>query len=69
MKEDNIIALATPPGVGAISVIRLSGPDSLLITDLLFKGKQPIVSSKSHTIHYGDIFDSSGNHTTSIFLQ
>lgn len=69
MKEDNIIALATPPGVGAISVIRLSGPESLLITDLLFKGKQPIVSSKSHTIHYGDIFDSSGNHIDDVLIS
>jgi len=69
LKEDNIIALATPPGVGAISVIRLSGPESLLITDLLFKGKQPIVSSKSHTIHYGDIFDSSGNHIDDVLIS
>jgi len=69
LKEDNIIALATPPGVGAISVIRLSGPESLLITDLLFKGKQPIVNSKSHTIHYGDIFDSSGNHIDDVLIS
>lgn len=69
MKEDTIIALATPPGVGAISIIRLSGPDSFGVTDLLFKGKQPITISKSHTIHYGDIYDSSGNHIDDVLVS
>ncbi|MGQ9798786.1 MAG: tRNA uridine-5-carboxymethylaminomethyl(34) synthesis GTPase MnmE [Ignavibacterium sp.] len=69
MKEDTIIALATPPGVGAISVIRLSGPDSFVVTDLLFRGKQPIANSKSHTIHYGDIYDSSGNHIDDVLVS
>jgi tRNA modification GTPase len=69
LKEDTIIALATPPGIGAISVIRLSGPDSFVVTDLLFKGKQQIANSKSHTIHYGDIFDSSGNHIDDVLVS
>jgi len=69
LKEDTIIALATPPGIGAISVIRLSGPDSFVVTDLLFKGKQQIANSKSHTIHYGDIFDFSGNHIDDVLVS
>lgn len=69
MKEDTIIALATPPGVGAISVIRLSGINSFLVTDLLFKGKQKITDSKSHTIHYGDIFDHLGNHLDDVLVS
>ncbi len=37
--KDNIIALATPAGSGAISIIRISGSKSIEITDSLFKSK------------------------------
>ncbi len=53
--EDTIVAQATPPGIGAISVIRISGPDSFIITDKIFSGKTKIQHAKSHTIHYGKI--------------
>lgn len=55
--EDTIIAIATPPGIGAISVIRLSGSNSIDAVDLIFSGKTEIKNSKSHTIHYGKIID------------
>ena len=55
--EDTIIAIATPPGIGAISVIRLSGLSSFDAIDLIFSGKSEIKNSKSHTIHYGKIID------------
>lgn len=55
MKEDTIIALATPPGVGAISVIRLSGKDAIEITDLFFEGRTRLVESESHRAHYGKL--------------
>lgn len=54
--KDNIIALATPSGVGAIAVIRLSGKDSISITNTLFKGKD-LEKQKSHTVHFGTIRD------------
>ena len=56
---DNIIALATPSGVGAIAVIRISGKDAITLCQSFFKsvsGKQ-IVNQKSHTIHLGHIVD------------
>jgi len=56
-KEDTIIALATPPGVGAISVIRLSGPKSFDVIDFVFSGGIEIKNAKSHTIHYGNIVE------------
>ncbi len=56
-KEDTIIALATPPGVGAISVIRLSGPKSIETIDQVFSGGIKLVNAKSHTIHYGNIIE------------
>ncbi len=55
IKEDTIIALATPPGVGAISVIRLSGPLSFAAVDDIFSGGIKIEQAKSHTIHYGKV--------------
>lgn len=57
IKEDTIIALATPPGIGAISVIRLSGPESIKVVDKVFSGRQSIAKSKTHTIHYGNIIE------------
>ena len=56
-KEDTIVALATPPGMGAISVIRLSGPDSFKLIDTIFSGKEKVSSSEGYTIKYGKILD------------
>ena len=53
---DTIVALATPSGVGAIGVIRLSGPEAILITNSVFKGKD-LSKQSSHTIHLGTIRD------------
>lgn len=55
MKEDTIIALATPPGVGAIAIIRISGNKSINLADNFFVGKTKITESKSHIVHYGKI--------------
>ena len=50
--EDTIIALATPPGIGAIGVIRLSGSDSFKIINALFPSRD-ILTKASHTILVG----------------
>src|SRR3954451_3329814 len=50
--DDTIIAFATPPGIGAIGVIRLSGTKSIEIVDQLFTSKN-LSAQKSHTIHVG----------------
>ena len=55
MSEDTITALATPAGVGAISVIRVSGDKSIQAVDNIFQGKVKLIDAKSHTIHYGKI--------------
>jgi tRNA modification GTPase len=51
--SDTICALVTPPGVGGLAVVRLSGPDALVIADRCFRGKQPLQEVPTHTIHYG----------------
>ena len=57
-EDDTIVALATPSGEGAISIIRLSGKNSFASVDNIFKGKIKIADAQSHTIHYGKIISS-----------
>ncbi len=54
--NDTIVALATPAGVGAIGVIRLSGAAAIHICNQVFKGKN-LEEQDSHTIHFGTIRD------------
>ncbi|TFF35418.1 tRNA uridine-5-carboxymethylaminomethyl(34) synthesis GTPase MnmE [Mucilaginibacter psychrotolerans] len=54
--EDTIVALATPNGIGAIGVIRLSGPDAITIAQKVWKGKD-LTKQASHTLHFGRIMD------------
>ena len=68
-KEDTIIALATPPGIGAISVIRLSGSRSLDEVSARFKGKIKISDASSHTIHYGKIIDTENNPIDDVLIS
>ncbi len=56
MPVSTIIALSTPPGVGAIGTIRLSGPDAIAIVDRIFAGKK-LSDQPSHTLHFGRILD------------
>ena len=57
INQETIIALATPNGLGAISVIRISGKEAIKITEKLFKGKNNKILSKqkSHTVHLGHL--------------
>lgn len=54
---ETICSIATPNGNGAISIIRVSGDDAISNVNKIFKGKN-LNNVKSHTIHYGHIFDS-----------
>ncbi len=49
---DTIVALATPPGIGAMGVIRISGKQAFEIINKLFPSKDLLVQP-SHTIHVG----------------
>ncbi|MCS7036584.1 MAG: tRNA uridine-5-carboxymethylaminomethyl(34) synthesis GTPase MnmE [Saprospiraceae bacterium] len=57
---DTIAALATPPGTGAIAVVRLSGPRAVDIADAVFRGKR-LHEQCSHTAHVGRIEDEDGH--------
>ncbi|WP_245583408.1 tRNA uridine-5-carboxymethylaminomethyl(34) synthesis GTPase MnmE [Salinimicrobium terrae] len=57
--NDNIVALATPSGAGAIAVIRISGPDAVQLAAPVFKAKskKDLLEQPSHTLHLGNIVD------------
>ena len=57
INQETIIALATPNGLGAISVIRISGLNAISITEKLFKpkGNKKLSNQKSHTVHLGHL--------------
>ncbi len=60
ISQDSIIALATPYGLGAIAVIRLSGEGVIDLVDAYFKAKgkgKTLNSVASHTVHLGYIMD------------
>ncbi len=50
--DDTIVALATPPGIGALGIIRMSGSKSITIINSLFPSKN-LEMQPSHTLHVG----------------
>src|SRR5574343_148177 len=54
--DDTIVALATAPGIGAIGVIRVSGPSSFSVLNQLFPSKD-LLKQASHTLHVGLLKD------------
>lgn len=58
--EDTIVAISTACGVGAISIIRLSGSKALEVASKIFKGKD-LKKVASHTINHGYIIDKNRN--------
>jgi len=53
--EDTIAVISTALGVGAISIIRVSGEESINIVNKIFD--RDLSNAKTHTIHYGHIID------------
>lgn len=54
--NDTIAAISTAMGVGAISIVRVSGEDAISIVNSIFKGND-LTKVESHTINYGYIID------------
>ena len=59
IKNDNILALASPSGIGAISMIRISGPESISIADKIFIGVEKIklIDQKANSVQLGYIVE------------
>lgn len=58
--EDTISAIATALGVGAVGIIRVSGPESLRLVNRIFRAKEPLSSSRPRYLQYGHIHDGKG---------
>ncbi|PYK48092.1 MAG: hypothetical protein DME20_09980 [Verrucomicrobia bacterium] len=54
--SDTIAAVSTPPGEGAIALVRLSGANAIQIADKIFRGKELPSQFASHMQHLGEIF-------------
>ena len=62
--EDTICAVSTPPGVGGIAVIRVSGDKAITIVDKLFHPKghaTPLSQRATHTLAFGEIYGQEGD--------
>ena len=58
---DTIVAPATTPGTGAISIVRISGPETFRVVDAVVRLATGTVSeAAAYTIHYGSVFASDG---------
>jgi tRNA modification GTPase len=55
--EKAIAAISTPPGQGAIAIVRMTGHQVIPLADKVFKGNSRLTMADSHTLHYGFIID------------
>ncbi len=52
--NDTICAISTPPGIGGIAVIRISGPDAIATADKIWHGR-PLAQAPGQTLRYGTV--------------
>jgi tRNA modification GTPase len=57
LAEDTIAAISTPPGEGAVSLLRISGPQAISIAGSLFIGKRPQGTLTPRVLHFGSFHD------------
>lgn len=69
MQERTIAALSTPPGVGGIAVIRISGEDAIKICDKIYRGAGKLSDAATHTVHYGHIVDEKENAADEVLVS
>jgi len=55
-----IAAVSTPPGEGAIALVRLSGTEAVAIADKIFRGKQKLSEVPTHLQQFGEIIEGDG---------
>lgn len=55
--DDTIAAISTPTGSGGISVIRISGPEAILVAERVYRGKTRLTEAESHHVYFGKVID------------
>lgn len=68
-QHETIAALATPVGIGGISVIRVSGPQAIIIPEKFFQGKKKLSSVDTHTVHFGTFLNSENKIIDSVLVS
>ena len=63
---DTIAAVATPPGEGGVAIIRISGNQAIDVAAKVFSG--PIRTYQTHTVHYGQIINASGQRVDDVLI-
>src|SRR6059058_5793528 len=58
--SDTIAAISTPPGEGAIALVRVSGANAIEVADKIFHGKETPSQFEPHVQHFGEIFGPEG---------
>src|SRR5438128_11177953 len=67
--SDTIAAISTPPGEGAIALVRVSGADAIAVADKIFRGKEKPSRFASHVQHLGEIFSLEGRLIDQVVLS
>jgi tRNA modification GTPase len=68
MTDSTIAAVASPPGVGAIGLIRMSGPAAIAISDKVFRGKTRPSRARNRSVLLGEILDREGSPIDQVLL-
>jgi tRNA modification GTPase len=58
--SDTIAAISTPPGEGAIALVRVSGANAIEVADKIFDGKETPSQFEPRVQHFGEIFGPEG---------
>src|SRR4029077_8084770 len=66
---DTIAAISTPPGEGAIALVRVSGANAIEVADKIFHGKETPSQFEPHVQHFGEIFGPEGRLIDQVVLS
>jgi tRNA modification GTPase len=67
--SETIAAISTPPGEGAIALVRVSGANAIDVADRIFRGKELPSRFASHVQHFGEIFDATDRLIDQVMLS
>src|SRR6266540_4003166 len=67
--SDTIAAVSTPPGEGAIALVRVSGANAVEVADKIFRGKETPSQFEPHVQHFGEVFGSEGRLIDQVMLS
>jgi tRNA modification GTPase len=67
--SDTIAAISTPPGEGAIALVRISGPNAVDVADTIFHGNETPSQFEPRVQHFGEIFGSGGRLIDQVILS